>query len=78
MFFQPFADFLQDNKHMFSNKVFNRPGRSQGLTQWSFVKKSDTTVGWTKNTQKPEFSEKQKKKIIQNGKAQKCLEIWQN
>ena len=33
--------------------------------------------GWTKNTQKPKLFEKQKK-IIQNAKTQKCLEICQN
>ena len=37
---------------------------------------TDTTVGWTKNTQKPKKNEKQK--IIQNGKTQKRLEICQN
>ena len=26
-----FVDFLQDNTHMFSNKVFSRPGQRQGL-----------------------------------------------
>ena len=31
---------------------------------------TDTTVGWTKNTQKPNFFEK-RKKIIQNAKTQK-------
>ena len=38
---------------------------------------TDTTVGWTKNTQKPIFFFK-RKKIIQNGKTQKRLEICQN
>ena len=38
---------------------------------------TDTTVGWTKNTQKPEFINK-RKKIIQNGKTQKRLDICQN
>ena len=38
---------------------------------------TDTTVGWTKNIQKPKFIEK-RKKIIQNGKTQKPLEICQN
>ena len=38
---------------------------------------TDTTVGWTKNTQKPEFIENEKK-IIQNGKTQKRIEICQN
>ena len=38
---------------------------------------TDTTVGWTKNTQKPNFFEKLKK-IIQNGKTQKHLDICQN
>jgi hypothetical protein len=33
--------------------------------------------GWTKNTQKPDFSEK-RKKIIKNAKTQKRLEICQN
>ena len=37
---------------------------------------TDTTVGWTKNTQKPNFFEKQKK-TIQKAKAQ-SLEILQN
>ena len=32
---------------------------------------------WTKNTSKPDFFEK-RKKIIQNAKAQKHLEICQN
>ena len=38
---------------------------------------TDTTVGWTKNIQKPKIFEKQKK-IIQSAKTQKCLEICQN
>ena len=38
---------------------------------------TDTTVGWTKNTQKPIFFEKQKK-LIPNAKTQKRLEICQN
>ena len=38
---------------------------------------TNTTVGWTKNTQKPNFFEK-KEKIIQNTKTQKRLEICQN
>ena len=38
---------------------------------------TNTTVGWTKNTQKPTFFEKQKKPI-QNAKNQKRLEICQN
>ena len=38
---------------------------------------TDTTVGWTKNTQKPIFFEKTEK-IIQNAKTQKLLEIGQN
>ena len=37
-----------------------------------------TTVGWTKNTQKPKNKFKKKVKIIQNGKTQKRLEICQN
>ena len=37
---------------------------------------TDTTVGWTKNTQKPKFLKN--RKIIQNAKTQKCLEICQN
>ena len=37
---------------------------------------SSTTVGWTKNTQKPDFFEK-RKKIIKNAKTQKRLEICQ-
>ena len=37
---------------------------------------TDTTVGWTKNTQKPIFFLTEK--IIQNGKTQKRLEICQN
>ena len=38
---------------------------------------TDTTVGWTKNTQKPNFFGKTEK-IIQNAKTQKRLEICQN
>ena len=38
---------------------------------------TDTTVECTNNTQKPDFFEKQKK-IIQNAKTQKRLEICQN
>ena len=38
---------------------------------------TNTTVGWTKNTQKPIFFEKTEK-IIQNLKTQKLLEICQN
>ena len=38
---------------------------------------TDTTVGWTKNTQKPEFKKKTEK-IIQNAKTQNRLEICQN
>ena len=37
---------------------------------------TDTTVGWTKNTQKPKFFLNEK--IIQNAKTQKRLEICQN
>ena len=37
---------------------------------------TDTTVGWTKNTQKTQFCLKTEK-IIQNGKTQKSLEICQ-
>ena len=37
----------------------------------------DTTVGWTKNTQKADFFEKQEN-IIKNAKTQKRLEICQN
>ena len=37
---------------------------------------TNTTVGWTKNTQKPDFFEKGK--IIQNAKTQERLEICQN
>ena len=37
----------------------------------------DTTVGWTKNTQEPKCFEKWKK-IIQNTKTEKRLEICQN
>ena len=37
---------------------------------------TDTTVGWTKNSRKPKFFEK-RKKIIQNAKTQKGLEICQ-
>ena len=36
---------------------------------------TDTTVGWTKNTQKPNFFKTEK--IIQNAKTQKRLEICQ-
>ena len=35
---------------------------------------TNTTVGWTKNTQKPNFFFKRKK----SSKTQKCLEICQN
>ena len=35
---------------------------------------TNTTVGWTKNTQKTEFFEK-RKKIVQSAKTQKRLEI---
>ena len=38
---------------------------------------TDTTVGWTKNTQKPKFLKKTEE-IIQNAKTQKHLEICQN
>ena len=38
---------------------------------------TDTTIGWTKNTQKKIFFEKTDK-IIQNQKTQKRLEICQN
>ena len=37
----------------------------------------NTTVGWTKNTQKPNFFKKTEK-ILQNTKTQKTLEICQN
>ena len=37
---------------------------------------TNTTVGWTKNTQKP--IKLKTEKIIQNGKTQKRLEICQN
>ena len=39
---------------------------------------TNTTVGWTKNTQKLEFNEKEKKKIIKNSKTHKRLELCQN
>ena len=38
---------------------------------------TDTIVGWTKNTQKSDCFEKQKK-ISQNAKTQKHLEICQS
>ena len=38
---------------------------------------TNTTVGWTKNTQKPDIFEK-RKKIIQNPKTLKRLKICQN
>ena len=38
---------------------------------------TDTIVGWTKNTPKPDFFEKWKK-IIQKAKTQKGLKICQN
>ena len=38
---------------------------------------TDTTVGWTKNTQKPNLFEKQKKSS-KTQKLKKCLEICQN
>ena len=38
---------------------------------------TDTIVGWTKNTQEPDFFEKHRK-IIQNAKTQKRLEIFQS
>ena len=38
---------------------------------------TDAIGGWTKNTPKPDFFEKQKKNI-QNTKTQKRLEICQN
>ena len=38
---------------------------------------TDTIIGWTKNTQKPNFFEKTEK-IIQNAKTQKHLETCQN
>ena len=38
---------------------------------------TDTTVGWTKNTQKPKNKLKTEK-IIENGKTQKRLDICQN
>ena len=37
---------------------------------------TNTTVGWTKNTQKPKFFKN--KMIIQNAKTQKSLDICQN
>ena len=37
---------------------------------------ADTTVGWTKNTQKPKKIKTEK--IIQNKKTQKRLELCQN
>ena len=37
---------------------------------------TDTTVGWTKNTQNPKFFKKQKKQ--KNAKTQKRLEVCQN
>ena len=39
---------------------------------------TDTTVGWTKNTQKPKKRKLKTEKIIQSGKTQKRLEICQN
>ena len=39
---------------------------------------TDTTVGLTKNIQKPDFFEKRKKKSSKITKTQRCLEICQN
>ena len=38
---------------------------------------TNTTVGWTMNTQKPNFVLK-KEEFIQHGKTQKCQKICQN
>ena len=57
-----------DENHAYGRQSISRPMR---------IVAPIPSVGWTKNTQKPEFFEK-RKKIIQNAKTQKRLEIWQN
>ena len=80
------------NKVEFGGQTFSSldrdlSGATQGLLKKSRIRETkhvstdadsstDTTVGWTKNTQKPKFFEK-RKKIIQNAKTQKRLEICQ-
>ena len=61
------------------SKLFRKKSRIRETKHLSTDADSstDTTVGWTKNTQKPNLFEKLKK-IIHNAKTQKHLEICQN
>ena len=60
-------DLLSEKSHIRETKNLSTDADSS----------TDTTVGWTKNTQKPKSFYKTEK-IIQNGKTQKSLEICQN
>ena len=75
----PFMGFIDPDDHDVDvNEIFKKSciwGTKQLST--NVDSSTDTTLGWTKNTQKPKLFEK-RKKIIQNAKTQKCIEICQN